>query len=330
MALVRLQVRLYTPLVRVAITHEPLNAALDALDSLGDPAAGGVRVSREMRLAIRAGLTRYDPMSATSDDGRHALRRLLLHLPRLASDRLADPHTLSDESRRIAAQVSSRRAELGADLRAPRGVRDVRELVLGAVARDVALEIHRTLHYLESPREGLHFGLYSRAGEHPANLHALFTLSPLDVPHLIQRLPDGIASSGALVLSRLFAFAGAPANTLSFGLSLLARTLSRTMPGIRLLLTYLNPNLGFTGGAYRAANWVGFGTESKQGYLYRNGLYVTEREALAHSSESQRAGYVMERSRLGLRPLELYALALASRSPRATTDAARPSFVTRR
>ena len=45
----------------------------------------------------------------------------------------------------------------------------------------------------------------------------------------------------------------------------------------KILLTYVNPNLGFTGASYEASNWVYFAREENTRYSYLDGYYVTDR-----------------------------------------------------
>jgi hypothetical protein len=79
-----------------------------------------------------------------------------------------------------------------------------------------------------------------------------------------------------------------------------------------MLLTYLDPNLGFRGTVYRATNWVLFGREKKTRYLYLDDNYVTDRRMI---KEYGTADLLKLRPLLGsritsshepLRPLELY------------------------
>jgi hypothetical protein len=56
--------------------------------------------------------------------------------------------------------------------------------------------------------------------------------------------------------------------------------LADQVPTPRLLLTYLDPNVGFTGGIYQADNWTLLGWERKKRYLYLDGEYITDREAI--------------------------------------------------
>ena len=56
------------------------------------------------------------------------------------------------------------------------------------------------------------------------------------------------------------------------------RYLRRNMPSADLLVTAVDPNLGFTGSSYRAANWQQWMTIKARPYLYDNGRYVTPRQ----------------------------------------------------
>ena len=47
---------------------------------------------------------------------------------------------------------------------------------------------------------------------------------------------------------------------------------------IQLLVTAVDPNLGFTGSSYRAANWRHWMTVQARPYLYRNRQYTSPRQ----------------------------------------------------
>src|SRR5262249_44053150 len=97
--------------------------------------------------------------------------------------------------------------------------------------------------------------------------------------------------------------------------SLLARVrraLISSHPQVRALLTYMNPNLGFTGSSYRADNWALLGKEEGTRDLYVHGNYLTDREVLLRFGESfeQAIGSAsasgFTRSKGNLLPLLLY------------------------
>ena len=50
------------------------------------------------------------------------------------------------------------------------------------------------------------------------------------------------------------------------------------MPIADLLVTAVDPNLGFTGCSYRAANWQQWMTVKARPYFYENGCYVSPRQ----------------------------------------------------
>jgi hypothetical protein len=50
------------------------------------------------------------------------------------------------------------------------------------------------------------------------------------------------------------------------------------MPSVELLVTAIDPNLGFTGCSYRAANWQQWMTVKARPYLYENRRYITPRQ----------------------------------------------------
>lgn len=137
--------------------------------------------------------------------------------------------------------------------------------------------IHRRFHYIGSSRDGWAFGLYrgSSGGEPPATL---LTFSEFDLEHFKPSLPGLVTPGRVLVLSRVYSFRWAPPNAFSYALK-------RTLPLLRdlgsppaLLLTYINPNAGFTGASYLAANWCPFATEEPARYDYLDGRYITRRE----------------------------------------------------
>ena len=79
-------------------------------------------------------------------------------------------------------------------------------------------------------------------------------------------------------VSRVYSVDRAPRNAISYLLSRVRSYLRRNMPSIDLLVTAVDPNLGFTGSSYRAANWQQWMTVRARPYLYDNGRYVTPRQ----------------------------------------------------
>jgi len=141
-------------------------------------------------------------------------------------------------------------------------------------------DVTQRFHYLRSPRTGGRaYGLSTKGG----HLVALCVSSPLDVDRLRQLLvSQGRSSELARVISRVFAFEGAPSNSISYMLSRAAR--EEKCMGVTDLVTYVNPNMGFTGSSYRASGWHLLGSEPGTKYRYIDGRYTTDRELAAFSA----------------------------------------------
>lgn len=227
--------------------------------------------------------------------GRDLLLQTLLHLPRVAS---ADGDVDAGMAREEVARLRALRAAEMAPLRRltepvwppPR----LQDLTVEVIDRRDAEPIIGVCHYLRSFRgDSVNIGV-----TYNGRVAALCSISPLDLPRLAAGLP--VPPAETRVISRVFAFDWAPKNVVSFLLARVERYCSREKA--RLLVTYLNPNLGFSGASYRASNWVSLGMESGTRYAYVAGLYVTDRE-VGRLAPDQRAR--VEYSRMRLEPLTL-------------------------
>lgn len=236
--------------------------------------------------------------------------QLLLHLPRFRIDELLQNNEIITSEidilgSRLAKKYSKYRHLLNEPeitLEAPQ------QTEFGRVPEEQAKVIHETFHYIGSFRENsLHFGLYT---DKPRQLAALLSFSPYDLHNMTQRLPDEIRPEEVMVLSRGFAFCWAPKNWMSFLAAQVVDWFKQYKPETKMFLTYVNPNLGFTGAAYRASNWVKFGEELGTTYAYQDGKYITDRELL-HSSRTgdpivlNKKSAITE-SQLNLAPLLVY------------------------
>jgi hypothetical protein len=273
------------------------------------PSPAGVRRSRvEVTPKAVAGLVAPAPAGQLPTH-RDLLLQALLHLPRIAA---ADGTVDADAARREIARLRAERdAELAplVDLASPPSApARLDELEVRAVAHSVGDPILEHFHYLRSPRrDALHV-----AAIHRGRIAALCSFSPLDLPAIAAALPIADAAE-AMVVSRAFAFDWAPRNVTSF---MLAR--AERMAGVRdhkrALVTYVNPNMGFSGASFKAANWLPLGVERGTRYAYLDGRYVTDRERdLLVPSERRRVVY----SRMPLRPLQLLCRLLDRRLARA-------------
>lgn len=257
---------------------------------------------------------------ATCAANRHSvsphevLVRLLLHLPRDAdADAEVESRIADAESERVAADLASATAAYSSWQELPAsGEPKVGDLRLTGVSEATARAVLERFHYLSSFRPSSeHLGGLVHDGRED-RLVALLSISGLDVPTIAEQPPADVAPEDIAVLSRVFAFDWAPHNTLSFLLARASRTLRRRAGAPRLLLTYLNPNLGFTGASYRAANWVLWGREVGTRYAYLDGRYTTDRElqrcfgSADPTTLTARLGSRFASSRMALQPLDLY------------------------
>lgn len=174
--------------------------------------------------------------------------------------------------------------------------------------------IHQQRHYLGTFREGLHLGLAADDDAMPPL--SLATLSRVDTPGMKALMRVG-ASGTALVLSRLYSCPSAPRNTLSTTLARIVTYIRTSLPHVRTLLTYCDPNLGFSGAAYRAANWFKLGHDIKLPYIYVDGEYITYRTlyqrfgTMEWNELSSTLRGRVERSHPQPLPLEVYAYNIA-------------------
>lgn len=217
----------------------------------------------------------------TAGNWRLLLRRVLLHLPRFSDEELNDAAAVEHEVHRRAEELARLLINVPETLLAPRrSDADLHETVFEPVPTVLAELVHRSWHYLATARNGTHLGLYAQPGGRPKDLLALATLSPLDIPHLVSILPEGHGAECALVVSRLVAAEGVPPNTMTYMMGRMFEWLRQARPDVRILLSYLNPNLAFQGSIYRASNWSLFAREPKRHMFYVDGNYATDREVI--------------------------------------------------
>lgn len=221
---------------------------------------------------------------ATGRPGAPLHLQALLQLPRLADREGLVPTELAEPLLRdLADELSASEAWSVARFAgtSPRSLRFVE------VGLDEAREVMERFHYLRSPRlDGRNYGMVSPEGR----LVALCVSSPLDVNSLAELLHrEQRVASSARVVSRVFAFEGAPSNTISYLLSRAARAERRL--GITDWVTYVNPNMGFTGTSYLASGWQRFGEEPGTTYRYLDDRYITDRQLAARFGSQDDNGY---------------------------------------
>lgn len=197
----------------------------------------------------------------------------LMHLPRIAgADGMLPDAQAAAEVSRVASFVPSWPEWDSPTLPSNRAG----EWQVGGLEDQCARQIFERFHYIGSYRpHAQHYGMWPASHwERPV---VAASVSENDVEVL-----RGLAAQTSIrpersrVLSRMFAFPRTPPNAISILLSRIARQQKRL--GVQLLLTYVNPNLGFTGVSYRASNWTLIGSEAIQAYYYVDERYITNRE----------------------------------------------------
>jgi hypothetical protein len=208
----------------------------------------------------------------------HALLvRVLLHLPRVASQEGWVTRQQVQRELRISAQG------LHADIRAvgsqvsPREFR-LRDLIFEEIEPSRALPFLESLHYLRSARQGsLYFAFVDPVDRFPITLCSLSTLEWKRVANEISEHFE-ISQRRVCEVSRVYSVDTAPRNAISSLLSNVRNHLRRSGHPADLLVTAVDPNLGFTGSSYRAANWQHWMSVRARPYIYENGRYVTPRQ----------------------------------------------------
>jgi hypothetical protein len=203
--------------------------------------------------------------------------RVLLHLPRVAS------HSGWVTTRQAQRELRINAERLRNDVRAvrihlPLKKFPLRELAFEVIDQSRALPLLTSLHYLRSTRDdSLYFALVDPIDRLPVSLCSVSRLEWKCVSNQLQAQFD-IRPGGAWDVSRVYSVDGAPANAISLLLSKVRVYFRRNFPSADLLVTAVDPNLGFTGSSYRASNWQQWMTVKARPYLYENGLHVTPRQ----------------------------------------------------
>lgn len=206
------------------------------------------------------------------------LHRALQQLPRFSVAELQDRNVIMKEIERIARRVKRikrKHKNLFGTIGKPT---DLRALSFTKVPKDLAAIVNRNFHYIGYDRsKSSYLGFFSDQEHDQRKLVSMITLSPFDLEHIRPFLPKGTCPEHVLVVSRIFAFDWAPRNCISFMMGRMFKWLRQNRPQTKVLLTYLNPNVCFSGTSYKASNWVLFGREPGLRYAYLDGQYITLR-----------------------------------------------------
>jgi hypothetical protein len=203
--------------------------------------------------------------------------RALLHLPRVAS------HEGWLTRREVQRELKVSAERLRRDVRAARDhvsreKFDLCELTFERIESFQALPLLTLLHYLRSARPGsVYFALVDPVRRLPI---VLCSLSPLQWRPVGNHISSRFAIPYHRIwdVSRVYSNDTAPHNAISTLLSKVRAYLRRNMSAADLVLTAVDPNLGFTGSSYRASNWQQWLTIRARPYFYERGRYVSPRQ----------------------------------------------------
>jgi hypothetical protein len=269
------------------------------------------------RLGVKGEATIEDICrSCAGVEKEELLLQLALHLPRLPVREIRDTACVVAEAERLAKRLHALRKEYLDFIPKPAPDNPLLNYQCDFLAESVAQPILERFHYLLSFRPGgIYLGLSDRTKDSwPL---AILSLSRFDLQNMYHGLPENVKPESVLVVSRVYAFNSTLSNSISFFMSRARELLRRTQPQITLLLTYLNPNVGFTGASYKADNWVVFGEESGTRYLYLDGDYKTDRFFWERFGSSDLVelkkvlGNRVSQSRFWLRPLQVFARSIS-------------------
>jgi hypothetical protein len=210
-------------------------------------------------------------------DQRDLRVRTLLHLPRVA--RPSGQVT----TRQIERELAQAARQLARDAAAASPVVPQQKFPLGelcftdSVAPATAGKIFGHLHYLRYDRPGSeYYALLDPVQGLPVTICAVVPLEWKRVSAWV-RVQFGVPSDRVLDVARVFSCPTAPANAVSYLLARVRASLAREGKA-DLLTTIVDPNLGFTGASYRAANWQRWIAIQPRPYLYLDRRYVTPRQ----------------------------------------------------
>jgi hypothetical protein len=267
-------------------------------------------------IVLRIGVdeTRLDSICAANPgvERDSLLKQLSLHLPRMPLHDTLDVRCVLREAERLAVRLAILQRDYS-QVASQRPQCHVRDLQFASIEEAIAKPLLERFHYLLSHRRNsLHFGLlHPDAGPWPL---AMVSLSAFD----LRNMNNGSAAIplnpvSTIVISRVYAVQSAPANSISYLFGRLRRWLIDNQPEVTTLLTYLNPNIGFSGSSYEADNWTLYGEERDTRYVYvdldyKTDRYLAEKFGTANVEELRvRLGHRVSTSLFPLQPLRVYA-----------------------
>jgi hypothetical protein len=232
---------------------------------------------RSFSPASRFGALVMETAHSVGVEPRALVVRALLHLPRVAS------YEGWVTRRQIRRELTVSAEQLSRDVRAASSHVAVEKFSLHDLCFEEidaarALPVLTSLHYLRSARpKSLYFGLVDPVDKLPVSI---CSMSPLQWSCVGRKIQSRFAISPDRVwdISRLYSVDCAPHNSISTLLSRIRTYMRHNISGAELLITAVDPNLGFSGCSYRAANWKQWMTVRARPYFYENGHYMSPRQ----------------------------------------------------
>jgi hypothetical protein len=203
--------------------------------------------------------------------------RVLLHLPRVASYKGWVTRSQVQRELRISAERLQKDV-LAASPLVSVGKFSLYDLAFEAIDAYRAIRILRSLHYLRSARPGsIYFALVDPIDRRPVTLCGISPLQWKCVEREV-RAKFALPPERVWDVSRVFSVNSAPPNAISLLLSRVRKYVRQNLSYIDLLATAVDPNLGFTGSSYRAANWQQWVTIKARPYFYERTQYASPRQ----------------------------------------------------
>jgi hypothetical protein len=300
----------YIPIDFTPTAQEPTEAKRPSIRDL----VALVRAN-ENELWLRAGKLAIDPLTLRS--------RLLLQLPRLVTgDALPGAHVIQREILAVSKLIEDIQRPCAQWLAKPERPIELGDLEFIPLDADTAKVYHERLHYVGSYRPGQHFAFRDKVS---GRIVCVGSVASFDLKHAEEKIPSYIDRQSIAVFSRFFAFRWAPKNTFSHFWGRLRRQL-RDERDIKLMFSFINPNMGFDGRSHKAAQWQLFALEAGARYMYLDGRYRTMRYFVENYGTSdagelkRKLGHSFVVSTIDLDPIQLLACPVQRRARKAIPE----------
>jgi hypothetical protein len=243
---------------------------------------------------------------------------VLLHLPRIIKEALPALTAYEHELWLIGKELEERQRPYLDWAEPPKqDVPELRDYRLVELSDEQAQVFHERFHYVGSyRRNSVNFGLVIPQDNKVA---CMASFNSFDIANLTTKVAAIAKPENVLVLSRSFAFRWAPCNAFSYMLRRALKVLRSRNRDLQAMVTYINPNLGFTGAQFNPLIWKPLALERGTSYSYVDGKYTTVRELISRFGTFERRvlaemlGSRYVTSSIELEPLKVLIYAFGSR-----------------